>query len=250
MHLIKEKSFWYFKIKTLLQKVCLSNLFYIKTMACYLHRTRKKQINPYFSFQQVLLISVYKHQMPSLPYYKTLFRTLLCEIMILQPLWNVLRFPCIYYTCRIFRDFFRKCWFFFFFFLALLVLRNVPSPVASDQSIGLRRCDKTFFTPRFLICKTTFVIPKRFLSAFNMISLTFAAITFDLNVLKDINLIFGQVSKNVIVRSAENLFVKKSTSTWPSSSLAVNISVTTFSSGEAPVNKLPRSNSSLVNGLN
>ena len=130
---------------------------------------------------------------------------------------------------------------------ALFVLHSFPSLVASDQGIGPSGCDKTSFMSRFPLYEITDIIPKRFLSAFKMISLSFATIFFDLNVLKDFNFIFGKISKNFIALSPKSLFVKNSTNACSLFSLATNVSVTTSFSGEAPVDKLHRSNASLVN---
>ena len=93
-------------------------------------------------------------------------------------LWLFEQDSLIYYAWRIFRNFFR-CWLLLTFSRLLLkttlfVLHGVPPPVASDQDFGPSGCDKTSFMSRFLLCEITVIIPKRFLSAFNMISLSFA----------------------------------------------------------------------------
>ena len=143
---------------------------------------------------------------------------------------------CICYIWRIFRNFFRRCWFFFKIVAqdCFVCFTQGTTTVAIDQEIGPNGFDKTSFMSRFLLCEIMVIILKRSLPAFNMISLFFATIFSDFNVLKDFNFIFGKISKNFIVLSPESLFVIKSTNAWSPFSLAANISVTTSFSGEAP----------------
>ena len=117
---------------------------------------------------------------------------------------------CIYYTCRIFRNFFIDSVSRLLLKTALFVLRSVQSLVASDQGIGPSGCDKTSFMSRFLLCEIAAIIPKWFLSAFNMIFLSFWTISFDFNVLKEFNFIFGKISKNFITLFLQKVFSFKS----------------------------------------
>ena len=68
---------------------------------------------------------------------------------------------------------------------ALFVLPNAASLVASD--VTKRLSCQGFY------CEITVIIPKKFLYAFNMISLSFGIIFVDFNLLKASNLIFGKL---------------------------------------------------------
>ena len=99
---------------------------------------------------------------------------------------NVLGFPVIVWTRLIdllcmtnFQEFFQKVLTFVDFFKIVaqdyfVCFRRCSTTSCNDQGFGPSGCDKTSFMSRFLLCEIIVIIPKRFLSAFNMISLSFA----------------------------------------------------------------------------